>query len=147
LKETIEGDRPRLESIVSEVGITSVNGEDDAFVFEDRRAAERLGIERLQALVVGDEVRDYRINAPVWAVWPYGPTFEVLLLASMPDVASYLWRHRALISPKRFGTRCLSVVWPSTVQRLTHQTTASLTITFGKSPVIITKFPARVAGC
>jgi hypothetical protein len=133
LKEMIEAHWPVLAATASEIGIASVNGEDDVFTFEDRRAAERLGVQHLQALVVGDEVRDYRINMPVWAVWPHGPAFEVLPLPAIPDVARYLWAYRAAISRrKRFGTPMLErgLTWYEFQELYPSKLRTPLTITF-----------------
>jgi hypothetical protein len=108
VQEAIENGRPELNEIVNEIGITSVNGEDDLYTFHSRRAAERLGIRHLQALVIGDAVRDFRIRAPIWAVWPHDTNFDVLPLPSIPDVARHLWLGRTTISKrKRFGTPML----------------------------------------
>ena len=108
LQEIIEGKWQRLNSVASEIGITSVNGDDDAFTFDDVRAARRLGIRHVQALVIGDRVRDYRISDAVWAVWPHGADFEVLPLEEIPDIATQLWPFRTTISKrKRFGTPML----------------------------------------
>jgi hypothetical protein len=133
LREAIESGRPRLVSASTELGITSVSGEDDAFVFDNRRAAERLGVSHLQPLVVGDEVRDYRVNAPLWAVWPHGPDFEVLPLAAIHDVAKYMWKNRAAISRrKRFGTPMLErgLTWYEFQEIYPTKLRTPLTITF-----------------
>lgn len=105
VQEAIEADWPRLSSIAEAIGITAVTGEDDAYTFADRTAAERLGIRNLQVLVEGDVVRDYRIAAPIWTVWPHGPDFGVRPLTEIPDIGSYLWSFKSSISRrKRFGT-------------------------------------------
>jgi hypothetical protein len=135
LKEAIEADRGRLHSVASEVGITSVNGEDDAFIFQNREDAKRLSVRHLQALVVGDEVRDYRINKPFWAVWPHGLDFEVVRLDAMPDIEQYLWQHRAVISRrKRFGTPMLErgLTWYEFQELYPSKLRTPLTITFGE---------------
>ena len=133
VQKTIEGNRTLLGTIASEIGITSVNGEDDIFTFEDQRAAARLGLHHLQALVVGDTVRDYRIAAPIWAVWPHGRDFEVLPLSEIQDVSRHLWLARATLSKrKRFGTRMLErgLTWYEFQELYSSKLQAPLTISF-----------------
>jgi len=133
VQEAIEDGRPELNTIVSEIGITSVNGEDDLYTFQSRRAAERLGISHLQALVVGDVVRDFRVAAPIWAVWPHDTNFDVLPLSAMPDVARHLWLGRTTISKrKRFGTPMLErgLSWYEFQELYPSKLRTPLTITF-----------------
>jgi hypothetical protein len=101
----IEGDWTALGSRASEIGITSVTGEDDIYVFESKRDAERLSVRRLQALVIGDRVRDYQVGAPLCAVWPHEQDFSVAPLSEVPEVARYLWTFRA--RPRRQGVQPL----------------------------------------
>jgi hypothetical protein len=135
VQEALEEGRATLTTIASEIGITSVNGEDDIFTFEDRRAAERLGIRNLMALVAGDSVRDYRITAAAWAVWPHDSEFGIRPLDQVPDVAKHLWLARAVISRrKRFGTPMLQrgLTWYEFQELYPSKLRTSLTITFGE---------------
>jgi hypothetical protein len=135
LQEAIEGGRPVLASVASEIGITSVNGEDDIYTFDNRRAAERLGIRNLTPLVVGDAVRDYRISSLVSAVWPHGSDFEVRSLCEIPDVEHHLWLARSVISRrKRFGTPMLErgLSWYEFQEVYPSKLRAPLAITFGE---------------
>ncbi|MEA2829290.1 MAG: hypothetical protein QOF22_38, partial [Bradyrhizobium sp.] len=133
VQEAIEGDWPVLGSIASEIGITSVNGEDEAYTFEDRQAAERLGIRPLNPLVVGDVVRDYRIVRTIWAIWPHGPNFKVLSLPEIPNLARHLWTVRTFISKrKRFGTPMIErgLSWYEFQELYPSKLRTPLTITF-----------------
>jgi hypothetical protein len=70
LAETLESAATgRLGSIASEIGIVAVIGEEDAF--ELRRGS----IEPAVPLVVGEHIRDYRLEASP-CFWPYDPTFS-----------------------------------------------------------------------
>ena len=129
----IEEDRPVLASVASEVGITSVNGDDDAFTFDDLAAAHRVGLSNIQALVIGDRIRDYRITGLIWAVWPHGQKFEVRPLAEVPDVARQLWQARTTISKrKRFGTPMIErgLTWYEFQELYPSKLRTALTITF-----------------
>jgi hypothetical protein len=133
VQEAIEEDRPVLASIASEVGITSVSGDDDAYTFTDRRTAERVGIYHLQQLIVGDLVRDWRISSPIWAVWPHGTEFEVLSLSTIADVMRHLWPMRAAISKRRrFGTPMLErgLTWYEFQELYPSKLRTPFTITF-----------------
>jgi len=108
VQDVIEEDLAVLATLASEVGITAVTGSDEAFTFTSRRDAERLGLRRLKAFMVGEEVRDYRMMAPRWAVWPHDDEFHVIPLSRIPEVVHHLWPLRASISQrKRFGTLML----------------------------------------
>lgn len=135
VQDAIAEGRAKLSSIASEIGIASVNGEDDIYTFEHRSTARRLGIHHLMLLVVGDMVRDYRILAPIWAVWPHGPEFEVLRLSETPDVARHLWLARAVISRrKRFGTPMLErgLTWYEFQELYQSKLRTPLAITFSE---------------
>jgi hypothetical protein len=133
VQEAIEADRKRLSSCASEIGITSVTGEDDLYLFDDRRAAERLGIRHIKPLIIGDLVRDYRISSTLWAVWPHRADFGVRPLSEIPDVARHLWLARTVISKrKRFGTPMLQrgLTWYEFQELYSSKLQTSLTITF-----------------
>lgn len=133
VQEEIEKDRRTLATIVSEIGITSVTGEDDLYLFEDRRAAERAGVRHLYPLIIGNLVRDYRISSSLWAVWPHDEKFAVRPLAEMADVARFLWPARAAISRRRrFGTPMLDrgLTWYEFQELYSSKLQTPLTITF-----------------
>jgi hypothetical protein len=133
VQEAIEEDRLTLAMIADEIGITSVNGEDDIFTFDYWRDANRLGLRHLTSLVVGDAVRDYRVTSLVTAVWPHGQNFEVLPLHDVPDVAGHLWLARSVISRrKRFGTPMLArgLTWYEFQEVYPSKLRTPFTITF-----------------
>lgn len=135
IEEDENGRRPVLATITTELGIASVNGEDDVYTFNEHRAAERLRIRNLIPLVVGDAVRDYRVTSLVSAVWPHGPEFEVRPLNAIPDVARHLWLARSVISRrKRFGTPMLDrgLSWYEFQEVYPAKLRTPLTITFGE---------------
>ena len=130
---TIEDGRPVLSSLASEVGIASVNGDDDAFTFDDYAAATRSGLQHIQPLVIGDRVRDYSIRSNIWAVWPHGVDFEVRPLRDMPDVAQQLWPARTSLSKRRrFGTPMVErgLSWYEFQELYASKLRTPLTITF-----------------
>ncbi|MBK9578957.1 MAG: BREX-2 system adenine-specific DNA-methyltransferase PglX [Fibrobacteres bacterium] len=104
LKEAMEGKWERLDQIALATGITSVNGEDDVFVLPGHSASKRLGLETTIPLVVGDDIREWKLGNTWPAVWLYDPNFELLDLDAVPGIAKYLWATRMFIqNRKRFG--------------------------------------------
>ena len=89
----------------TELGITSVTGEDDLFVFPQRIDLIRLRVERTRPLVTGDLVREWQVADLPEAVWLYDDAFQLLALRSLPKTAQLFWSCRTSISRRRrFGT-------------------------------------------
>ncbi|PWK37654.1 BREX-2 system adenine-specific DNA-methyltransferase PglX [Cupriavidus plantarum] len=134
LKDEIEGDRPRLASIAAELGITSVNGEDDLFVLGDGSHANRKNIEFTRPLVTGDLVRDWAAEAtPV--VWLYDESLSLSPLSDLPNTARYFWPARSVISKrKRFGTPMVDrgLTWYEFQELYVNKLKTPLTITFAE---------------
>lgn len=134
LKEVIEADRPRLVSIASDVGITSVNGEDDLYVLETLAHAKRKRIEHIRPLVTGDVIRDWVAEStPV--VWLYADDFSLQPLDSLPNTARYFWLARSVISKrKRFGTPMVErgLTWYEFQELYVNKLKSPLTITFAE---------------
>lgn len=133
LKEAVEAKWERLENIVRATGITSVNGEDDLFILPGRSAPTRLGIENTMPLVVGDDVRDWKLGDASPAVWLYDSDFRLLDLPVLPGIAKYLWPSRMVIqNRRRFGTPIiqLGMKWYEWQEIYANKLRTSLTITF-----------------
>ncbi|MBW7929641.1 MAG: BREX-2 system adenine-specific DNA-methyltransferase PglX, partial [Fimbriimonadaceae bacterium] len=109
LKERLEANcKRRLGDLASEIGITSVTGEDDLYVFPDPASCRRLDIEVTRPLVTGDRIRDWTMAACDQAIWLYDEQFRLLPLNRSPKAARLLWKCKASISKrKRFGTPML----------------------------------------
>jgi hypothetical protein len=105
LKERIEGTRAhQLKELVDSVGITSVTGEDDAYILGD--AAWRLKVDLVRPLVVGDMLRDWQEPRGFQALWLYDEEFSLVDIAKQPGTLKYLWTLKAKVSEKkRFGTK------------------------------------------
>lgn len=73
LKERIEASgKIRLKDVVDSIGVVAITGQDDVFL-GDARDLRRAGIpeSEIRCLVLGDEVRDWGIEARTWAIFPY----------------------------------------------------------------------------
>ncbi len=134
LKDRIEADRPILDSIADEVGITAVNGEDELFILADASHARRLEIENVKALITGDLVRDWTADSNT-AVWLYDQDFKLIPLELLPSTGRYFWSYRAAISRrKRFGTPMIErgLKWYEYQELYVSKLRTALTITFAE---------------
>ncbi len=132
LKDQIEADRPTLSSLADDLGITSVNGEDETFVLVDEANARRWAIEHTRPLVTGDLVRDWSARATP-AVWLYDENFSLLPLTSLLKTGRYFWPARTFMSKrKRFGTLMLErgLTWYEYQEIYAKKLRTPLTITF-----------------
>ena len=134
LKEQIEADRPTLSSLADELGIASVNGEDEVFVLGDEANVQRRGIEYTRPLVTGDLVRDWTADATP-AVWLYDDALSLLPITELPRTGRYFWPARTFMSKrKRFGTPMLErgLSWYEYQELYVNKLKTPLTITFAE---------------
>ena len=133
LQELLDsGSDRKLGDIAVEIGITAVTGEDGLFIIGDAATARRLGVERTQNLVVGDNIRDWSASS-LEAVWLYDSDFRLLDLNSLPGTARYFWNYRTSISSrKRFGTPMLEkgLTWYEYQELYASKLRSPLSITF-----------------
>ena len=132
LKEDLEADRTRLEQITVELGISSVNGEDELFLLADQAHAKRIGLEHIRPMVTGDLVRDWFATSTP-AAWIYDDDFKLLRLDDLPRTAHYFWPAYAVISKrKRFGTPMVErgFTWYEYQELYVNKLRTPLTITF-----------------
>ncbi|MEV0755514.1 BREX-2 system adenine-specific DNA-methyltransferase PglX [Streptosporangium sp. NPDC050280] len=95
----------RLGGLAEAIGIASVTGEDDLYLFPSERTAKRLGIELIRPLVEGDVVRDFVIFPCAASMWTYDDDFKVLDIDQLGPSSKLLQTYRTAISRrKRFGT-------------------------------------------
>ena len=133
LKELLdECDGAKLGSLATDIGITAVTGEDDLFI-SNRIDFARVKVEMTRPLVVGTQIRDWRIDEPPVAVWLYDDAFRLLPLSSLPETSRFLWNYRASISKrKRFGTPMLErgLTWYEWQELYPSKLETPLAITF-----------------
>jgi len=101
----IEGNsRGPLHSVGVDMGFAAITGEDDAFLI-DEHTFKRLGIEDARPMVLGDGVRDFQIDAPSLAVFPYDNALACRPESDLPRAVRFLWTNRKYLwVRKRFGT-------------------------------------------
>ncbi|WP_435588965.1 BREX-2 system adenine-specific DNA-methyltransferase PglX [Micromonospora chalcea] len=85
-----------LGEMVYRVGVFGVMGEDDAFMTTERQASRSADVARcFRPLVVGDLVRDFVIQRPAPALFPYNQLHELQPLGSLAvGVVRHLWALR-----------------------------------------------------
>lgn len=132
LMETIESQHQTLGSVVAEIGITAVTGEDEVYLLADEAHARRLGIEHIRPFVTGTAVRDWGTESSP-SVWLYDDQFRLLSLETMPRTAHYFWPAASVLSKrKRFGTPMLErgLSWYEYQELYINKLRTPLSITF-----------------
>jgi hypothetical protein len=97
LKEVIAYMHPVLDTVVKEIGYGAVTREDDAYIVGEK-VLLRKGIVRdlTRPLVEGDTVRDWIINNPEQALWPYNS--ETLDAEASISARRFLWPFQTNLS-------------------------------------------------
>ncbi|MEV0204237.1 BREX-2 system adenine-specific DNA-methyltransferase PglX [Streptomyces sp. NPDC050788] len=87
----------KLASVIDEIGAAAVTREDEAYMIgEGALRRHRVPSAYRRHLVEGGEVRDFTVNAPVMALWPYR---EDDLAADAPvEVEKLLWPARCYLT-------------------------------------------------
>ena len=109
LKEQLdESANQTVGDITDSVGISSVTGEDEVFVFPCKRDAERIGVKNSIAFVLGDMIRDHFMPLSAVSLWPYDKRFELRSEEAVSDLIRILWPCKTTVSQRRrFGTPML----------------------------------------
>jgi len=105
LAEQVAGTRPLLEDRIAAIGRTTVVGEDDAWVMPTSADfARSWGTTSIVPFVVGEAVRDYSIDQPPFAAYPYDALGGDPVASE--DLISLLWHSRTVLMNRSvFGKR------------------------------------------
>jgi len=89
----------RLQEIVHEIGFGAVTREDEAYLISGD-VCRRHGIQagQIRPLVSGDEIRDWLIDQPGCAIWPYDPT--TLEPVGPNELQRFLWMWKTQLSDR-----------------------------------------------
>jgi hypothetical protein len=107
-KELIETSSEGILSSVAEVfGGTGRTSADDAFVLPAATVGRRsLEQDFVRPVIEGDQVRDWRCEASLFVITPYGEEPNAEPLSSMGAIAQLLWRARTTLGNRQtFGKR------------------------------------------
>ena len=100
LKSKLEMPSQVLAEAVEAIGRTTVVGEDDVYIMGGRDAA-RLQLSSLAVpLVVGEVVRDWVLDAPPIALYPYESLGGEALPTDHPHLLDHFWNYRSLLSAR-----------------------------------------------
>jgi hypothetical protein len=134
LKEQLdEAGEAKLGGLAENIGISSVTGADDVYVFSGAGSLARHRVEHSVPFVTGDNVRDWRVNVSEAALWPYDQKFRLLKLDQLTDLIRVLWPCKQAISQRRrFGTPMLlkGAVWYEWQELYHDKLCTPLSITF-----------------
>lgn len=123
-----------LAELTEHIGIGGVTGADDALLFSSAAVTHRLGVECTVPLLVGDQVRDWRLS-PYVAVNPYDVDWNVRPLSELNSTANHLWVFRNVLNKrKRFGTPMVErgLPWYEFQELYTEKYQTPLSITFAE---------------
>ncbi len=81
LSESLESGTARLADMVESVGFGTITGEDEAYIFDRVAASLKRDTVPVRQFVEGDRVRDFRVNRPRVAVFPYVNTGSTMDLS------------------------------------------------------------------
>jgi hypothetical protein len=100
LKEQIEQEaNSRVCDMVDEVGFGAVTREDGAFLVSERVAQRhRVPSQQIRPLVVGEQIRDWSMDEPQGAIWPYDP--DTLEAFGPVGLQQFLWHWRTQLSDR-----------------------------------------------
>lgn len=132
LKAKLEFGAQTLRSISAEIGITSVNGEDELFLLQDYSHAERINIEHVRSMITGDLIRDW-VASSIPAVWLYDEMFNLFDIHTLEKTKKYFWNARVTLGKrKRFGTPMIDrgLTWYEYQEIYISKLKMPLTITF-----------------
>jgi len=124
----------RIGNIASEVGITSVTGENDLYIFPDEAAFRRLRLDNSRSLVDGELIRDWSLDGTWTAIWLYDEDFNLESLSKYPAIARIMrLAYAVLRRRKRFGTPMIDrgLTWYEWQELYVSKLRVPLSITFG----------------
>jgi hypothetical protein len=109
LKERLNEEAEQtLGDVAESIGITSVTGEDEEYVFPNAGALRRYAVSDFIPLLEGELVRDWAREEPSLALWPYDADLRLRPLEDMPGLYRVISPTTANISlRRRFGTPML----------------------------------------
>jgi hypothetical protein len=94
----------QLGSIAAEIGFGGITGEDNVMLLGEEANVSRLHLESARLVVEGDALRDWCLENPVWAIWPYNSALDLLPIRDLPYTERLMWPYRRTLQRrKRFG--------------------------------------------
>ncbi|MFO1429838.1 MAG: BREX-2 system adenine-specific DNA-methyltransferase PglX [Candidatus Competibacteraceae bacterium] len=132
LRELIENSAHKLSELTTEIGRTTVVGEDEIWI-EPIDFFRRLQLISFIPLVIGENVRDWSLNATPAVLYPYESIDGAPLRILPVTVFRYLWSFRRLLEMRTIFGKSISDAgknWYEHLERYTAKLHTPLTITF-----------------
>jgi hypothetical protein len=97
LKQRLDATRSStLHEQLDSLGFASFPGTDEAFI-APRQLFRRRAIEHIKQMVIGELVRDWRVDAGEWALSPYDQHFNAMPIEITATWIRYLWPNRTVL--------------------------------------------------
>ncbi len=135
LTETIEQNSIcRLQDEIEAISSLCITREDEAYLLP-QKALDRMRIQKEYQIVSvqGDQVRDWTLNSPGWALFPYDTDLKPVSYERGPEVHRFLWPVREFLWRRRElggDHRELGRTWWEWNRFLTHRFRTPLSIAF-----------------
>jgi hypothetical protein len=134
LVEKIQATSRPMGDRVSSIGRTTVVGEDDAWFTTPSRAKALDDSRSVRSIVIGENVRDYRVDGETLIWWPYEDVFKPRWVAeSSPLVSVHLWPYRTLLAQRLIFGQSMAErnrPWYDHLECYTSKMRTALSITF-----------------
>lgn len=92
-----------LESINCDIGFLVITGEDNCLVLEED-VPNRIGLNKIMPLVLGDEIRDWTLSTELICLWPNDQNGNRLKINEIKDHLRFCWPYRTTLQGRKaFG--------------------------------------------
>jgi hypothetical protein len=124
----------RLQDKIEAISSLCITREDEAYLIP-QKTLERMRIHKEHQIVSvqGDQVRDWYLNSPGWALFPYDADLNPVRFEEGPEVHRFLWPMRELLWRRRELSgdhRELGRTWWEWNRFLTHRFRQPLSVVF-----------------
>src|SRR5215510_8583406 len=123
-----------LKDKIEAISSLRITREDEAYLLAQKTLDRRhIRKEHQIVSVQGDQVRDWQLNSPGWALFPYDSELNPVSFEKGPEVHRFLWTMRELLWRRREldgDHRELGRTWWEWKRFLTHRFRTAVSITF-----------------
>ena len=124
----------RLQDKIEAISLLCITREDETYILP-QKTLDRLRIRKEHQIVSvqGEQVRDWKLHSPGWALFPYDSDLDPVSFAKAPEVHQFLWPMRELLWRRRELSgdhRELGRTWWESNRFLIHRFRTPFSITF-----------------
>ncbi|GGK66908.1 BREX-2 system adenine-specific DNA-methyltransferase PglX [Nocardia camponoti] len=125
-----------LSTRIASIGRTTNSGADDAYFVDDAMTVKRYGLAgSFRELVVGENVRDFRIDKSIWIANPYTDSCNTNSISDTHKlVARFLWPARKVLQNRTIFGKHIAArgPWYAHLENYSHKLRLPLSITFAE---------------